>query len=113
MLGHLGNPPSGGAGDWCGVVRRQVLEIRVNLVLIGFVAMVWLGLYAQTPARLGDLHDMAQLGALEDESARHPGDPGALVALSSRYVAQGYPALAIAVSGPKPSSKWSGANRVE
>lgn len=73
------------------------MEIRVNLVLIGFVALVWLGLYAQTPGRLGDAHDMAQLAALEDESARHPADASALVALSERYLAQGYPTLAITV----------------
>jgi hypothetical protein len=76
---------------------RLSLEIRVNLVLIAFVAAVWLGLYAQTPARLGEPHEMAQLGALEDEAARHPGDARALVALSDRYLAQGFPTLAITV----------------
>jgi hypothetical protein len=73
------------------------LEIRVNFVLIAFVALVWLGLYAQTPARLGDPHDMTVLGALEDEAARHPADPHALVALTERYLAQGFPTLAITV----------------
>ena len=73
------------------------MEIRVNLVLIAFVALVWLGSYAQTPARLGEPHAMAQLGALEEEAARHPGDPAALVSLSERYLADGYPLLAITV----------------
>lgn len=73
------------------------MEIRVNLVLIGFVALVWLGLYAQTPGRLGDAHDMALLGSLEDEAARHPADPRALVQLTEGYLARGFPTLAITV----------------
>jgi hypothetical protein len=71
------------------------LEIRVNLVLIAFVATVWLGLYAQTPARLGESIEMAQVSLLEDEAARHPADPQALVALSEAYLGRGYPLLAI------------------
>ena len=73
------------------------MEFRVNLVLIAFVACVWLGLYAQTPARVGEPGEMAHVGLLEDEVARHPGDGDALVALSERYLAQGHPALAMTV----------------
>lgn len=72
------------------------MEIRINLVLIAFVATVWLGLYAQTPARMGDAFEMAQVSALEDEAARHPANPEALVALSESYLTRGYPRLAIA-----------------
>ena len=79
------------------------MEIRVNLALIAFVALVWLGLYAQTPARIGDAHDMAQLGQLEDDAARRPSDPKALVSLTDRYVATGFPALAIAVIRSAPA----------
>ena len=73
------------------------MEFRVNLVLIAFVACVWLGLYAQTPARMGEPADMAQLGRLEEQVARHPSDGESLVALSERYLALGYPALAMTV----------------
>ena len=73
------------------------MEFRVNLVLIAFVACVWLGLYAQHPARIGDDVEMAQLGRLEDEVARHPSDGASLVALSERYLVQGYPTLAMTV----------------
>ncbi len=73
------------------------MEIRVNLGLIAFVALVWLGSYVQAPMRLGTPVEMAQVGALEDQAARHPGDPAALVALSERYLAGGYPQLAIHV----------------
>jgi hypothetical protein len=73
------------------------LEIRVNLLLIAFVAAVWLGMYAQAPARIGEMHDMAQLGALEDAAARDRGDAEALVTLSEHYLAAGFPLLAITV----------------
>lgn len=71
------------------------MEIRVNLVLIAFVAMVWLGLYAHAPSRLGEPLEMARVSALEDEAARHPSDAAALVALSDAYLTRGYPLLAI------------------
>jgi len=77
------------------VLREAALEIRVNLVLIAFVALVWLGLYAQTPSRLGEPQAMAQLGALEERAARHPDDAVVLASLSERYLAAGYPLLAI------------------
>jgi hypothetical protein len=72
-----------------------LVEIRVNLVLMAFLALVWLGMTAQMPAPIDEHHELAGLGALEDESARHPGDARVLVALSERYLAQGFPLLAI------------------
>lgn len=71
------------------------MEIRVNLVLIALVAAVWLGLYAQTPARIGDAHEMLRISTLEERAARQPGDGSALVALSEAYLSRGYPQLAI------------------
>jgi hypothetical protein len=71
------------------------VEIRVNLVLMAFLALVWLGLTAQMPAVIEGGHDLAQLGALEDAAARNPGDARVLVQLSERYLAQGLPLLAI------------------
>lgn len=73
------------------------MELRVNLVLIAFVACVWLGLYVQTPARLGEPQEMAQIGALEAALALHPADGPALVALSDGYLAAGFPTLAMTV----------------
>lgn len=73
------------------------METRVNLVLIAFVALVWLGMYAQTPARLGEVRELGQLGALEDHAARHPDDAVALVTLTERYLTEGYPQLATTV----------------
>lgn len=71
------------------------MEIRVNLALIGFVACVWLAMYAQAPVRIGDPREMTQLAALEEQVARHAGDAAALATLSERYLAQGYPLLAM------------------
>lgn len=69
----------------------------MNVVLIAFVACVWLGLYVQTPARLGEPHQMAHLRTLEDAVARKPADGGALVALSDGYLTAGFPTLAMTV----------------
>ena len=91
MLDGAVPPPSRQACE----SSEAVLEIRVNLVLIAFVAMVWLGLYAQTPSRLGEAIEMSQVSRLEDQAARHPSDPEALVALSEAYLARGYPVLAM------------------
>ena len=73
------------------------MEIRVNLALIGFVACVWLGMYAQTPTRIGDPREMAQLAALEEQVARHPSDAAALGALTERYLVHRHPLMAITV----------------
>jgi hypothetical protein len=71
------------------------VEIRINLVLIGLMALVWLGLEAQAPARIETAPDMAALAELEDAFAIDRADQGALLALSDAYLESNHPVLAI------------------
>src|SRR5690606_6588624 len=71
------------------------LEIRANLLLMAVVGLVWLGLRAHAPERIGDPRELTQLAALEDAAGADPHDRRALVALTDAYLESGHPMLAV------------------
>jgi hypothetical protein len=73
------------------------VEIRVNLVLIGLLALVWLGLRAHAPEQIAAVADSAQLADLEDTFARDRADQKALLSLTDAYLESHHPVLAVAV----------------
>ena len=71
------------------------MEIRLNLALIAAIGLLWLGLRVHAPQRVQAAGDMVHLAELEDAFAKDRAHKQTLISLTSAYLENGFPVLAV------------------